>query len=46
MMIGGNTALIDALDYWKMRSYRHMKGGKKFSSGVSLLDLVKDGDES
>jgi hypothetical protein len=46
MMTGRNMALIDALDYWKMRSYGHMKGGKFSSRGVSLLDLGEDGDES
>jgi hypothetical protein len=46
MTIGGNMALIDALDYWKMRSYGHMKGGEFSSRGVSLLDLGEDRDES
>ncbi len=46
MTTGGNMALIDTLDYWKMRSYGHMKGGKFSSRGLSLLDFGEDGDES
>jgi hypothetical protein len=30
MRTDGKMALIDALDYWKTRSYEYMKGGKKF----------------
>ncbi len=46
MRFGGNMALIDAWDFWKMRSYGHMNGWQIFFKGVSLLDLGEDRDES
>ncbi len=39
-------ALIGALDYWKMRSCRLIKGGKFSPKGNPFgLDLGEDGDE-
>jgi len=46
MRTNGNIALIGALDYWRMRSCRHIKGGKFSSKGDPFgLDLGEDGDE-
>ncbi len=46
MSTNGNMALIGALDYWRMRSCGHIKGGKFSSKGDPFgLDLEEDGDE-
>ncbi len=46
MRTNGNMALIGALDYWKMRSCRLIKGGKFSPKGNPFgLDLGEDGDE-
>jgi len=46
MRTSGNMAPIGALDYWKMRNWGHMKGGKFSSIVVFLLDLGEYEDKS